>query len=253
MTAPTHHAGRFRLAYLGLAACVIAAAVVFGYELQPSPPPPQTAPWSNWAPSAPGVDAVLNIADHVGAEYHLKDGRQLSLVKAGYPGHAGTVDPSAQTEIEIPVSTIALATTDASGSTTYSLVPAAPSTIEYQLCGPGPHCQIPASDGGSTARVQAALRREALELALYTFRYVPDVSQVVELLPSATPKSPGRALLLDRIRLGPAIVAPLSATLPARIDATHQQLVDTLTSPALAYTYQQQFDGTYQMVLSMPR
>ena len=237
----------FTMAYMFLACCVIAAAVIFGYELQGSnTQTTTTVRWSNWAPLLPGVDGVLDIANHVGAEYHLPDGQQLSRIKAGYPGTAGRLDPSAPAEIRIPVSTIAVAATDSSGQTTYTVIPAYPTTIEYQLCGPGSSCQLPAG-AMSAASVQSDLHREALELALYTFHYVPDISEVVELLPAATPNGPGRALLLDRASLAPAIVEPLAVTL------RQQAVVDSVASSALAYSYQQQFDGTYQLVLSVPQ
>lgn len=246
LTRQQRHHGKFRLAYLVLGALAIGGAVLFGMELQSSPSSQvQTARWSNWAPVLPGVDGVLDIANHVGAEYHLPDGQQLSRIKAGYPGTAGRLDPSAPAEIRIPVSTIAVATTDSSGQTSYTVIPAYPTTIEYQLCGPGSSCQLPAA-AISAAGVQDALHREALELALYTFHYVPDISEVVELLPPATPNGPGRALLLDRASLATAIVEPLAVTL------RQQRVVDSVASSALSYRYQQQFDGTYQMVLSLP-
>jgi hypothetical protein len=247
------HRRRFGMAYLLLACCVIAAAAVFGHELQSSPASSvQSVPWSNWAPSLPGVYAVPAIADHVGGLYHLPDGQQLSRVAGGYPGAAGQVDPSAPDTIRIPVSTIAVAVTDSSGQTTYTEIPTYPSTIEYQLCGTDSKCAIPRSQGGSSATVQAALRREAVELALYTFHYAPDISQVVELLPPDAPGGQRRALLLQRSLLSPSLHEPLAVTLPARVDAPHQRLIDTIASPLLAYSYQQQFDGTYQMVLSLP-
>jgi hypothetical protein len=248
LTPPPRHHGRFRFAYLVLGMLAIAGAVLFGMELQRSPAPATQADrWSNWAPLLPGVDGVLDIANHVGAEYHLPNGQQLSRIKAGYPGTSGRIDPSAPAEVRIPVSTIALASTDSSGQTSYTLIPAYPTTIEYQLCGPAANCGIPSAAGGSDASVQDALHREALELALYTFHFVPDVSEVVELLPPATPKGQSRALLLDRNLLAPAIVEPLASSL------RQQELVNAATSQALSYSYQQQFDGTYQMVLSVPK
>jgi hypothetical protein len=247
------HQARFRVAYALLIGCVVVAALVLGYELTPSSAPPAQARWSAWSPSLPGVAAVLDIANHVGAEYRIK-GQQLSRVKAGYPGTTGVIDPSAPAEIRIPVSTIALAITDAkTGLTTYQVIPAYPDTIEYQLCGSGRHCEIPTVHGRTSAQANSALRREALELALYTFHYVPDINRVVELLPPDTRRGPGRALLFDRLVLGPFLAQPLTATLPSRVSTAQQQLVNSITAPALAYAYQQQFDGTYQMVLSVPQ
>jgi hypothetical protein len=251
---PAPHRARFRLAYAVLAACLMIAAGVLAYEIAPtSSSAARTDTWSRWQPTLPGVAAVLDIANHVGAEYRLANGQQLSRVKAGYPGTAGVIDPSAPAEIRIPVSTIALALTDAAGQTSYQVVPAYPATIEYQLCGPGRHCEIPAAAGGMTPQADAALRREGLELALYTFHYIPDITQVVELLPPDKPGGSSRALLLNRDTLLTNVTRPLALTMPRPPTATSQKYVNALTSPVLDYAYQQQFDGTYQMVLSVPK
>jgi hypothetical protein len=254
---PAPHRRRFRLAYTVLAVVVAVAGVALGYELLPSTSSSArstSGTWSAWQPQLPGVAAVLDIANHVGPEYRLPNGQQLSRVKAGYPGTAGVIDPSSPAEIRIPVNTIALALTDAAGQTSYEVSPAYPTTIEYQLCGPGHNCQIPPSAGGGTPKVEAALHREALELALYTFRYVPDIGQVVELLPPDAPGGRSRALLLNRgdPNLAASLVQPPSVTLPTPPTAASQRYVNALTSPVLDYAYQQLFDGTYQMVLSIP-
>ena len=254
----TPHRGRFRLAYLVLAVVVAVAGVALGYELLPSSSTSargSSDTWSTWQPSLPGVAAVLDIANHVGPEYRLRNGQQLSRVKAGYPGTAGVIDPSAPAEIRIPVNTIALALTDATGQTSYDVSPAYPTTIEYQLCGPGRNCQIPRAAGGGSPQVEAALHREGLELALYTFRYVPDIAQVVELLPPDSPGGRSRALLLNRgdPNLAASLIQPLSVTLPDPPTAASQRYVNALTSPVLDYSYQQLFDGTYQMALSIPQ
>ncbi len=55
--------------------------------------------------------------------------------------------------------------------------------VLYQLNGLGPNGSIM---GGKPSRARLKLvHREALELALYTFRYLPDVEMVVTLLPAA--------------------------------------------------------------------
>ena len=51
----------------------------------------------------------------------------------------------------------------------------------YNLCGVGQKCSI--AEGQPSEERARLLRREALELALYTFKYVDDVDSVITLLP----------------------------------------------------------------------
>jgi hypothetical protein len=256
VTAQPHGRPRFWGAYVVLAVALVGAGLILGYELQSSSSPalPQQQ-WSSWQPSIPGDAGVLDIADHVGAQYRLPDGEQLSRIKAGYPGEAGTVDPAAPDQIRIPVTSIALASTDSSGQTSYTLLPGYPSTIEYQLCGGGGKCQIAAGDGGPTAATTAALHREAFELSLYTFHYIPDITQVLALLPPASKGGKPQAILVQASGPLEAVLGqPLAVTLPpGRTSPRTEQLIDSFTAPSFDYSYQQQFDGTYQMVLSLPR
>ena len=57
--------------------------------------------------------------------------------------------------------------------------------VLYRLDGLGPNGSI--LGGKASAARLKLVHREALELALYTFRYLPDVKQVVTLLPSPPP------------------------------------------------------------------
>ena len=57
----------------------------------------------------------------------------------------------------------------------------------YTLNGLGPQRLDQGRRRRPTARLQL-VRREALELALYTFRYLPDADMVVTLLPPPPPK-----------------------------------------------------------------
>ena len=245
---------KFWIAYAVLGLLLVSAGIGLGYELQ-SHPKQQSVAWSSWSPSVPGVGGVVEIASHVAGSYRLPDGEQLSRIKASYPGTAGTVDPSAPDVIRIPVTSIALASTDSTGQTSYDLLPGYPSTIEYQLCGSGPKCQISDVDGGPTAQTAQALRRQALELSLYTFRYIPEISQVLVLMPPGARGAQPQAVLMEAG--GPInllLSQPLSLSLPPGESSTAtQHLVDSLTAPSFAYSYQQLFDGTYQMVLSLPR
>ena len=60
----------------------------------------------------------------------------------------------------------------------------------YTLNGLGPNGSIPGGKPSTSARL--LLRREALELALYSFRYLDDVDMVVVLLPPSSAAVAGK-------------------------------------------------------------
>ena len=87
------------------------------------------------------------------------------------------------------------------------------------------------------------LRRETLELALYTFKYSPSVKSIVGLLPPAG--NTNYAIYLRRRNFENELSKPLDATLPQHKVLSYQQLspvekatVDRLT---MKNTYQSQF------------
>ena len=55
------------------------------------------------------------------------------------------------------------------------------STITYVFCGQAQGCALPQEASGE---IGLLLQRESLELALYTFKYWPDVRSIVTLLPA---------------------------------------------------------------------
>ena len=87
------------------------------------------------------------------------------------------------------------------------------------------------------------LRRETLELALYTFKYSPSVDSIVGLLPPSGKTN--YAIYLRRRNFANQLSKPLDATLPEHKILTYQRLspvekatVDRLTMKS---TYQSQF------------
>jgi hypothetical protein len=126
--------------------------------------------WSTWQPSDTSLEAgAAEIAQKVGAEYRHPDGKQLTLVTAG------PLDASVTLR-------------SASGSISVINDPG----VIYRLDGLGPSGSI--QGGTASAARLKIVHREALELALYTFRYLPDVKQVVTLLPSPPPSKEELAL-----------------------------------------------------------
>ena len=126
--------------------------------------------WSQWKPgSDDGVGAAKQIATHVGRKYRLSDGNQIVGVQAG---------PLEVFDVPLEV---ALRTAPQGGNIDFI----DGNGLMYTLNGLGPKGSV--RGGKPTEARHLLLRREALELALYTFRYVKDVDLVVALLPPKPP------------------------------------------------------------------
>lgn len=162
--------GRFFLAYLVLGAAVgtgIGTFVILVERPGPAPPPP----WSSWQPTT-GSTAVraTEIAQHVGRTYRLPSGHQLARIVIGAPGQAqNTVRAIGITKIIQPRSLDDFELFEQSRS------------VMYVLCGAGQHCKI--AEGQASVARGTVLRREALELALYTLEYARPVDNVVAFFP----------------------------------------------------------------------
>ena len=142
--------------------------------------------------------------------------------------------------------------------------------VMYTLNGLGPNGSIP---GGTPSEERhLLLRREALELALYTFRYRSDVDMVVALLPPAPPEKgkeeanttlpPVQALFYRPGDLSGELGVPLASTIPnatpkpaqMKLDAPDSQRIDALTrSNLFTATFQQGQDASLYLVLDRPQ
>src|SRR5205807_4826166 len=169
-----------------------------------------------------------------GAEYHLGSGDQLLAVTGGALEIQG-----------IPL-TIALRKPPSQGGD-IKLIDG--KGILYRMCGLGKNCSIP--EGKPSVAREFLIRREALELALYTFHYT-DADNVVAFMPpailkpaarsrsaapAAKPKTVTQAMFFQRNDVGAELGRPLAATLtrttPVPSTATASpdaSFVDQLTS-----------------------
>jgi hypothetical protein len=191
----THgHETKFRFSYailVGVGMAAVAAAVIFLVAGKP-PTPPQ---WSPWKPTASGDEALGQIANHIAPNYRLPTGEQLVAVEGG------------PLQIEgIPVRIVLRTRTAAS--------PLDGKGALYSLCGLGKNCSI--TLGKPSIERTLLMQREAYELALYTFRYVGDVKQVVVLLPPAPGKTPTQAMFFKKSDLETALARPLRFTLSGK-------------------------------------
>jgi hypothetical protein len=235
--APPYQA-RFQLLFgvlLGVGLAAVAATVLFlavGRTTNSS----DTVMWSPWRPTAPdGLTAVQQIADHVGQRYTLPSGNQLVGVRGGALELAG-----------LPV-TVALRNAgkisimDKKG-------------VLYTLCGLGKMCSI--KEGKPSPARHLVLRREALELALYTFRYVGNVDEVVVMLPPPPGKKASEAMFFRRGEVSLSLDRPLGVTLPGappaidRLDRSQAAFLNRLTGPNLyAFEAVQGQDAKVYLVL----
>ena len=138
--------------------------------------------------------------------------------------------------------------------------------VMYTLNGLGPNGSI--KTGEPSEERHLLLRREAVELTLYTFRYAEDVDMVVTLLPprppakgepaSATPVPPVQALFFRPGDLAGELDVPLAATIPPATPrpetfpktGPEAQRIETLTGSNLfTATFQQDQDASAFLVL----
>jgi hypothetical protein len=218
------HRFRFYAVY-GLLAIALGAAaagvVVFASRsINPAPP------WSTWRPSGGGLGAAQQIGAHVAGLYRLPSGRQLVDVIAKAP----TVTP--QKNLTLPISYIALR--GPQGKVDQDIPISSTDSVMFSLCGLGSSCSI-ATGTPSLARGRL-VRREILELALYTFKYASGINNVIAYLPPPAGSAPTYLVYLQKSDLAAELKVPLAETLrektplPNTIPASEVQLVDSTTN-----------------------
>jgi hypothetical protein len=207
---------RFSLAHaflilLGILAVGALVVILVRPEAKKGPP------WSSFKPSGSNGEIERQIATQVSSEYMASTTQRLVSV---FPGPLSTTrflqSGSGQTSVQVPITLIAVQPETSTGkheSTDYTFFNPA-STVAYEMCGFGDtqqNCGVASLAGANPA---ALLHREALELALYTLKYVPGTSAVLTYLPPpSNPQTPATAVLLSRKDLTANLRLPLVRTL----------------------------------------
>lgn len=176
------HAARFQFLLGALAAIALVAVAAAALALTSSGGGGSgtVQEWSAWQPEDDSIeDGAEEIAQHVAPRYKMTGGAQLVAVDGGPLTYD---DPGAGS---VPMK-VAMLEPEAEGG---EIVYPKGDAVLYRLCGLGENCTI--NRGTPSRSRHLLLRREALELALYSFRYLDDVDQVVVFLP------PGRSLGKD--------------------------------------------------------
>jgi hypothetical protein len=237
------HRLRFALLY-GLLAIVLGVAVA-GAALYATDSIAPSAAWSSWEPGGGGLGRANQIAAHVAKEYHLPSGEQLVEVFAKPP----SVSPADQ---QIPLHYVVVQRANSND-------PAIPinsdDTVQYSLCGLGSSCAI--AKGTPSVQRGTLVRREILELALYTFKYMQGVDNVVAFMPPTPGSQPKYAVFLQRDDLKDYLKKPLAQTLKAKtplatsITSTDQQTIDATTeSKVFTFGLSQAQNGDAVLVLT---
>jgi hypothetical protein len=237
-------AKRFSVAYFALAAIVGAAIGTFVLLVErPAPLPPP--PWSSWRPTASDkLVRAQEIGTHIASQYHLPSGKRLVRVVVGVPGTSSA---------SIRAVAIARTTRPTKQSDVLSLVDAKGS-IMFILCGAGTKCAI--KEGKPSVARAAVLRREALELALYTFRYVDGITSVVAFFPPKKGDDMSFALYFDKSSFSTQLDHPIRKTLPVtpppvRLTPAERKTVDLLTlRRVLHFALEREQNGERVLVLA---
>jgi hypothetical protein len=234
------HSHKFRAAIATLVGIGIGAIVVVVTVLSSSSRTTSTAKWSDWSPSDGGTLGAREIADHLAPLYRISATDQLDVVTVINLANPTAAAAAAGSQSGTSTGGLQVAVQFDPSKAQVSLLTG--NTIAYNMCGVGGSgCAIGIGQA-STDRL-LLLRREALELALYTFKYISGVQNVVAILPpghteqtstltskppAANAKSSSKpvdiALLFVRDELKPFLSQPLHDTFPEQFPPTVPQL-----------------------------
>ncbi len=270
---PGPSAFRTRFGFLlgALAGCALAAAVLLvvlladGGDSSPAVGGDEgvAAGWSPWHPrTSATISGAQEIAKEIEGNYKDAKSKKLTKVKGG----------------PIALGTLPLAVAIPGAGNRFTVVGGV--GLQYTLAGFGKEGRLTESEPSEERR--RLLRREALELSLYSFHYLPEVQMVVALLPPAPraeqfhpkPKSAAarkaaksskpeayqrQAIFFQRGELRKQLERPLEVTMatkPPRIDGLDRKeakRIDELTfSNLFSYEHIQQQDGSLYLVLDRP-
>jgi hypothetical protein len=164
---------RFAIAYVGLA--VAAGVGVGGAIVAYDRAPADEVAWSTWRPQGDEFTYPRQIATYVGRKYRLPSGDPLVGVIA-----SEAQVPAGDGSTVLPIRGAAIFNNPSGDSRDYTTIETN-DTILYTMCGFGQGCSI---EGRPSEDRMLLLHREALELALHSFRYVSGLDTVIALLPT---------------------------------------------------------------------
>jgi hypothetical protein len=171
-TGPSPFRSRFGFVFGVLAGLAICSAGALALLIGNSPDsgPELAENWSAWEPETSRMaEGAQDIAEHVGLQYKLEGGEQLVQVSSSPLELQGE-----EIGVAVRPQGSALELLEGEG-------------LLYILNGLGPNGTV--ATGKPSKKRGRLLLREALELALYSFRYLDDVTMVAVLLPQTPAES----------------------------------------------------------------
>ena len=202
---------RFGIIYLALAAIVGAGVGAF-VVLATRPAPPEAAAWSSWEPTGSKLARMRQIADRIPKAYKQGNGEQLTVTQASQLAVPNPSGPG-----DTPVASIFVSPDASRGRAEESDINTftGADAVAYGLCGleAGAHCRMSLGASGEQSML---LSRQALELSLYTFKYVRDVNSVIVFLPPSPEGQSNGSVFFRRGDVSDELRAPISHLLPAR-------------------------------------
>jgi hypothetical protein len=251
-TAPTprRYTARFAIFY-ALLGMVLAGTIVAGVSVFFQSGPLAAQSWSSWQPARGSTAQVTSaIANHVSQQYRLGAGAgQLVGVQS---------EPLTYTSGTHKISIEAVAIRKKANSDVGIVFYPTTNTWADLLCGLGTTCSI--STGQASVTRGRLVRREALEIALYTFKFAPSISSLVAYMPPPPGSTSQTLLYFQKANLTKELSQPLDQTLPLATpplpsspDTTEASTIDKLTIPSLYdYSLAQLQDGGLALVLAPP-
>jgi hypothetical protein len=243
---------RFGLVYVFLAA-VLGAGVGAFVVLATGDDPEPDAQWSEWQPTGSQRAMLRQIADRIPKGY-TEDGDQLVISTAGLlsvPTEQG----------DVPIENIFVQPDTSKGLAEEEDIEVydGESVVSFALCGVGNSDQCAITRGTPSAERFTLLRRQALELSLYTLRYVDDVDSVIVFMPPTPKGESNGTVFLTRKDVSAELKRPLADLLPARnpsvgtLSEIEEGHVLRLTEPrTYAFQFQAAPNGSPILVLSPP-
>lgn len=205
---------------LGLAVvAVVAVSIYFGLIRNN-----KATPWSSWKPDSQTAQGIEDqIAQHVEQRYLGANGKPLAVV--GF----GPLAVDAQQIQAIGYVKNAKSAPQFLASTTTD------NSVRYDFS--GSTTGAPVNDGSQSILQSYTLRQEALELALYTFKYIPSMQTVIVFMPPK-PLDPGPTLsMYVRPQAAEVLKVPLDQTIGAgnpplqnKVSASERQRILRLTN-----------------------
>jgi hypothetical protein len=245
---------RFGILYVVLAAIVGAGVGAF-VVLATRPAPPEAAQWSSWEPTGSKLARVRQIADRIPKAYKQPNGEQLTVTQASQ-----LAVPSPDGSGDTPVASIFVRPDASRGLAEESDIDAysGADAVAYGLCGlgSGDHCAMTVDVSSERFML---LSRQALELSLYTFKYVTDVNSVIVFLPPTPEGQSNGSVFLRRGDVADELRRPISRLLPARepsLDALSDVELGNIVRLTRPRTYAFEFnaagDGKPILILTPP-